>query len=174
MNRQQIRGKVKAVLKKTDQKVPIDVLQIAEDSGAEVRLVPFQNEVAGMLLREEGRAIIGVNKDHPQVRQRFTIAHELGHFFLHDDQEVYVDRGFAVRMRDGKSSLAVDIHEIEANAFAAELLMPTSMLLNDVRGLTIDYEDGGADIKHLADRYEVSVQAMTLRLTNLGVIETQV
>ena len=48
--------------------------------------------------------MIGVNKDQAQVRQRFTIAHELGHLKLHEHKQVHVDREFRVRFRSGATS----------------------------------------------------------------------
>ncbi len=58
------------------------------------------------------------------VRQRFTIAHELGHFFLHRaSSTVFVDAA-PIFFRDESSSNGSQREEIEANAFAAELLMP--------------------------------------------------
>ena len=57
-------------------------------------------------------AVLGVNDWHADVRQRFTVAHELGHLKLHHD-ELFVD---GVLKRDDQSSLAIRPHEIEANA----------------------------------------------------------
>ena len=53
--------------------------------GALVRYAPFDGQMSGLLHRSEdgNRAVIGVNSRHPTVRQRFSIAHELGHLALH-------------------------------------------------------------------------------------------
>lgn len=173
MKKRQIRETAALLLEKSGIVTPpIDVLAIAHVSNAELRYASLDDSVSGMLIRDKGRTIIGINATHHEVRQRFTIAHELGHLMLHSDQKFYVDHSFAIRMRDGKSSLAVDPDEIEANSFAAELLMPADMLREDIRDLSIDYESDSA-ISALASRYKVSVQAMTFRLTNLGFIESQ-
>jgi Zn-dependent peptidase ImmA (M78 family) len=150
----------------------VDVTLVAHHAGAEIRYADFDDNVSGMLYKEDNRVSIGVNARHFPVRRRFTIAHELGHLYLHSEQDFHVDREFKVRMRDGKSSLAVDVYEIEANTFAAELLMPTQMLLKDIQGLSIDYEND-TEIRKLADTYMVSTQAMTFRLTRLGLVEPQ-
>ncbi len=150
---------------------PVDVFTIARNLDAEVREAAFEDDVSGMLVKENGRVLIGINKENSYVRQRFTVAHEIGHMLLHSEP-LYVDRQYTIKMRDGRSGLAVDPHEIEANSFAAELLMPTHFLLEDVRGLHIDYEND-AVINELASMYEVSPQAMTFRLTNIGIIESQ-
>jgi Zn-dependent peptidase ImmA (M78 family) len=93
-------------------------------------------------------------------RQRFTIAHELGHLLLHKD-EVHIDRAF----RNSISSQAIDANEIEANRFAAELLMPFHLLKNEDIS-NIDVEDESS-LRDLARKFKVSLQAMTLRVTNI-------
>jgi Zn-dependent peptidase ImmA (M78 family) len=148
-------------------KPPVPVERLARLRGARVRYEPLEGELSGMLFREGDRAIIGVNSLHPKSRQRFTIAHELGHLELHEPTGIHVDHKFAVRRRDERSSQAVDRWEIEANGFAAELLMPASMLEEDLAGFEMDYEDEELT-RQLADRYRVSLQAMAIRLTTLG------
>lgn len=145
---------------------PVPVDRIAESLGARLRYSPFDGELAGMLIRDEGSTIIGVNSLHHINRQRFTIAHECGHLLLHKGKDVHIDRAFRVNRRDEVSSQAIDPQEIEANRFAAELLMPYNMIMNDLVEYEIDIEDE-EDLKELADKYQVSVQALTHRITNL-------
>lgn len=150
------------------EKPPVPVERIAKRLKAEVRYEPFDGELSGMLIREGNRVIIGVNASHPKTRQRFTIAHELGHMRLHDERlPVHVDRAFPVRRRDATSSQAVDVDEMEANGFAAELLMPAAMLERDLEGKDPDYEDDELT-RRLANRYKVSLQAMAIRLATLS------
>ena len=144
---------------------PIPVEDIAHWLGAHVRYSPFDGELAGMLVRGEGDTVIGVNSLHHVNRQRFTIAHECGHLLLHKG-DVHIDRSFRVNRRDSVSSQAIDPKEIEANRFAAEILMPSEMLLEDLVEYDIDVEDEN-QIRELARKYGVSVQAMTHRITNL-------
>lgn len=145
---------------------PIPVERLARLRGAQVRYEPLEGDLSGMLFREGDRAIIGVNALHPKSRQRFTVAHELGHLELHEPTGIHVDHRFLVRRRDERSSQAVDREEIEANGFAAELLMPAWMLEEDLAGFELDYEDEELT-RWLADRYKVSLQAMAIRLTTL-------
>jgi Zn-dependent peptidase ImmA (M78 family) len=146
---------------------PIPVEYLAKRLGAEVRYEPLEGDLSGILFREEGRTIIGVNARHSKPRQRFTIAHEIGHLELHEGYGIHVDHKFPIRRRrDGRSSQAVDFDEIEANGFAAELLMPTEMLEHDLDDTEPDYEDDELT-RWLADRYKVSLQAMAIRLGNL-------
>ena len=72
-----------------------------------------------------------------------------------------------MRQRDGLSSLAVDPEEIEANGFAAELLMEASIVEAAIEEADPLYEDDEL-ASWLADRYDVSLQAMASRLGNLG------
>jgi Zn-dependent peptidase ImmA (M78 family) len=163
---QAIRKEAVELLKKHRiKKPPIPVEQIAQALGAEVRYSPFDGELAGMLVRGEDETIIGVNSLHHPNRQRFTIAHECGHLLFHKG-DVHIDRSFRINKRDAVSALAIDPQEIEANRFAAELLMPAEMVLTDIEERGIDAEDE-YELKELAQKYEVSLQAMTLRVTNL-------
>ncbi|MEW8073745.1 MAG: ImmA/IrrE family metallo-endopeptidase [Candidatus Thiodiazotropha endolucinida] len=163
---QKIRAQAEKVLWEYQiRRPPIPVSEIAKDLGASVRYSPYEGELAGMLIRGEGQTIIGVNSLHHGNRQRFTISHEIGHLLLHDG-DAYIDRSFRINKRDSTSSKASDREEIEANRFAAELLMPYSMLKADLSEYEIDIEDE-EDIKELALRYKVSIQAMTHRITNI-------
>jgi Zn-dependent peptidase ImmA (M78 family) len=120
--------------------------------------------------RESGKTIIGANRSHHPHRQRFTIAHELGHFLLHEGQTVYLDEKLTVNLRSPESSKGEDVDEREANLFAAELLMPAAFLNRDLRGKTVDVIGDDAFLERLAKKYNVSVQALTFRLANLGYI----
>lgn len=145
---------------------PIPVERIANLLGARIVKSDFKNEISGLLVRRGGDIVIGVAKEQAKTRQRFTIAHEIGHLLLHEAEEVHVDREFRVKLRSHLSSEAIDVDEIEANAFAAALLIPEHFLRQDVEKLSIDFDDA-SQIQVLARRYEVSSQAMTFRLMNL-------
>jgi Zn-dependent peptidase ImmA (M78 family) len=123
----------------------------------------FNDEISGVLVRRPGDIVIGVESSQSPERQRFTIAHELGHLVLHDVGEVHVDK---VNYRSSLSSTAEDVEEVEANAFAAALLMPRAFVVADLRGQTVNIEDEG-QVTRLANRYLVSTQAMTYRLINI-------
>ena len=146
--------------------VPVD--RIAKQIGAELKFLAYEGELAGMLARSGGSPVIGVNSLHHRNRQRFTIAHELGHLLLHD-LDVHIDRDFRVRHRDATSATATDPLEVEANRFAAELLMPYVMLMEELGDAGIDVERMD-DVVPLAKRYGVSVQAMTHRISHLSYI----
>lgn len=145
---------------------PVPVEGIAKLVGAKIVYNNFQNEISGLLLRRNKSIVIGVASEQSPTRQRFTIAHELGHLLLHDGEELHVDADFRVNLRSDASSKADNITEIEANAFAADLLMPTNFLRKEVARLQIDVENSEL-IDQLAAKYGVSAQAMTFRLLNL-------
>src|SRR5438876_570068 len=107
-------------------KAPIPVDKVARHIHAVIRYSPLDNEISGMVFVKEDVPVIGVNSLHHPNRQRFTIAHEIGHLLLHREYvgaHLHVDKQYPVLMRDSKASKGIDRMEIEANQFAAELLM---------------------------------------------------
>ena len=141
----------------------VPVQAIARGEGLDVKQGDL-GQVSGMLVRGTAGATIGVNSKHAPTRRRFTIAHELGHFLLHEGLLSHVDKDFRVNYRDDESSLATNIEEIEANTFAASLLMPEPFLqaLN-----AEDAVDDDSRVAELAAEFDVSRHAMSLRLINL-------
>ncbi|MEJ0000941.1 MAG: ImmA/IrrE family metallo-endopeptidase [Verrucomicrobiota bacterium] len=149
---------------------PVDVEKIARARNAIIHRGAVEKKVSGYLFREaRGRtAVIGVNNSQHEHRQRFTIAHELGHFLLHSGEDLHLDQVFVVKNRDERSAEGEDLEEVEANLFAAELLMPEQFLRRDVEEMKeFDFFEE-IEVKQLADLYKVSQQAMVIRLTHLG------
>ena len=148
---------------------PINVEHIAKGLGIAIKRAPTDDDISGFLLRNaDGNIIIGVNALHHPNRQRFTIAHEIGHYMLkHEFDHVHVDRS-VLKLRSGASSSGENQDEVEANGFAAVLLMPNNFLEHDIEQLTITDLHDDRKMRQLARRYEVSVQAMTNRLISLG------
>ena len=145
---------------------PVDLERIAKALGAEIREFDLEPDVSGILYRQEGRTVIVYNKRQAVTRQRFTIAHEIAHLALHKGTPVHVDHQFRINLRDPNSARGTDIEEIEANAFAANLLMPAIWLRQELRSGLVDIENS-EEITALADRYQVSLQAMVVRLTSV-------
>lgn len=145
---------------------PVPLEKIAKALGASVRYSPFDDELSGMVFIKDGVPIIGVNSLHHPNRQRFTIAHELGHLELHREMitsEVHVDKGFPVLMRNAVSAIGTDQIEIQANQFAAELLMPRELIEKALDGKKFDIDDDGP-IEELAKKFRVSKQALEYRI----------
>jgi Zn-dependent peptidase ImmA (M78 family) len=153
---------------------PVPVDSIAKKFGAKLSFEPFEghDDISGILYRDAEHVVIGINSAHANNRQRFSIAHEIGHLILHS-KPLFVDKVVGIDFRDAKSSLAIDREEIQANAFAAELLMPKEFIKNEIRRLfsrkrkIFSKEDL---ISELADIFRVSSQAMEYRLNNLGLL----
>ena len=170
IRRKHIRELVRNVLDRAGcRQAPVDVEKVAQQQNAIVHRQAVDDDFSGYLFRDvrHSSAVIGVNSKHHPNRQRFTIAHELGHYLLHAGNEVHVDRQFVVMRRDQRSSEGTDVHEMEANLFAAELLMPEEFLEQEEDLGSIDFLDEDV-IAKLAKKYRVSQQAMTIRLTGLG------
>lgn len=168
---QEIRQAARILLEQTQAtSLPIPIDRVAKHLGARIRHEPYQGDLSGLLYRNGEDIVIGINTLHPETRQRFTIAHEIGHLVCHIHETLHIDRRFATFARDELSSQAVDKSEIEANAFAAEILMPIFMLQQEIRNYDVDYEDDDF-IRRLSRKYGVSLQAMTFRLANIGFID---
>lgn len=173
--RREIEEKVAALLEKhqiSEAPVPIDL--IARQEGLRIVASAFNGDVSGALVRTTGAAGIAVNANQSSTRKRFTIAHELAHYLLdHRPDEDHLDWEFTVLRRDQKSAEGTDTREIEANTFAANLLMPREFLVRDLRRFLNRngvLELGESDRMTLARRYRVSDMAMSFRLAGLGLI----
>jgi Zn-dependent peptidase ImmA (M78 family) len=147
--------------------LPIPIKKLAKEMGLTVRPHDFGPNVSGMLMIDKGKGIIGYNPLESVVRQRFTIAHEIGHYELHRvGNEIFVDNHFKALFRDEKSSSGQDKQEKEANAFASSILMPSDKLAEKIKEMDFDLGDETA-MKELAKIFDVSIQAMSFRISDL-------
>jgi Zn-dependent peptidase ImmA (M78 family) len=145
---------------------PVPVERIIKSKNIVLQYAPLEEELSGMAYIKDGVGIIGINALHHPNRQRFSAAHELAHHMLHEREigkAVHIDRGFRMLLRDDVSSQGVDPLEIEANAFASELLIPSELLTNALHAGGLDIEDD-AGIEALARKFRVSSSAMRYRL----------
>lgn len=158
---------------------PVPVEEICERLGLDVVYEVLPHDTSSLLIRHpDGRQVIGVNARHAFRRQRFSLAHELGHALLHVSDnprrgEAVVSRPLEILFRDGVASRGTDTIEIAANSFAAALLMPADLVRSRFRkrlqhDLTRRLDDV---IEDLADEFDVSDQAMRYRLVTLGLID---
>lgn len=144
----------------TDQKVPLDIDAIIEHCGLTVKMDnQLDSEISGYLKYEDDRWVIGVNAKHAPVRQRFTKAHELGHYFMHcaggDGELVFEDK---ILFRDENF---MNPKERQANKFAADLLMPEELVREEIK-------KGQKSVQNLAAHFKVSVIAMKFQLLSMG------
>lgn len=150
---------------------PVDVNSIARKLRLKIVQEKLGKDISGLLISKGRSTVIAIQKsDHPN-RKRFTIAHEIAHFCLRHQFEpgehVHVDRGHLIMPRNSRSSTGVDVKEIEANQFAACLLMPSRLLLERIKALK-GKSLCDDNVASLADEFQVSEQAMTIRLSTLG------
>jgi Zn-dependent peptidase ImmA (M78 family) len=162
-----------AVLTRFDiREPPVDVEGIVKQLDAQLRFVPYDDEMSGMLYRDrESRVtIIGINSSHASTRQRFSIAHEIGHLEMHKQRLMFVDKLFRVSTPRTDADWTTRQEEIEANGFAASLLMPESFIEAAMRRERQRPSplEGDELVRDLARRFDVSAEAMGYRLANLG------
>jgi len=163
--------KAEKLLKKSEAlSLPVNLNTVIDYLGLSMIERPLEEEFSGFLAVEEKTIVI--NSLHAQVRKRFSTAHEVGHYVLHKskspDSHVFIDQTIYYR-RESDSGNAIDCQmEMEANAFAAGLLMP-SVLLEEYleKHPEVDLRKT-SDIKLIADEFEASRPAMEYRLRNLG------
>lgn len=127
-------------------------------------------KVSGVILYSDGKYSILVSTLKPEVRQHFTLAHELGHYFLHQDilkeqnglidEDDELDGGKLLYRLDDAT---YDRIEREANHFAASLIMPEE-LVRKAWAAT-------GSIQDCAKIFKVSTIAMSIRLTELGLVQ---
>jgi len=137
----------------------IYVRDIAMSLGALVRDRELQGCEA-RLVRKGGIGIISVNSFIPEEgRKRFAIAHEIGHFILHSGTQLILCS--EDDMHIWKESKA---HEIEANEFAASLLMPQEIIIRFIKigQPTLDM------ISELAIEFRTTLTATALRYVGLS------
>lgn len=131
-------------------KVPIDLQAVCEYLGLRL-LIGDLDTLDGLFLAKQGggMGIIVVNEHRCRVRKRFTIAHEIGHAVLNH---------FSISFSDGKGLDDSSWQERQANAFAAELLMPKNVLI----------AKGPMTPEQIGLFCRVSLEAATIRVRQLG------
>ncbi len=134
----------------------IDLEVIACMVGASVRYRPLALGDARIVGLGE-RAIITIDADASLVRQRFSVAHELGHWHHHRGQRLICHGA------DPADTAATAGAEREADRYAASLLMPRFMVGQVVADLPMTM----ALVDEVADRFRVSTMAAILRLTDI-------
>ncbi len=148
--------------------LPIRIDQLIRDLGLRyLPDAPLPPNISGQLkLLRNGSYEISTAVGEPVTRQRFTAAHELGHYILHrsmisngvDDDTKYRSTS-AGDFYNTRIELA---HERQANSFAAQILMPEKLLKEQIKSTK--------SLRELAQQFNVSPQSMRWRLKNLDLI----
>lgn len=138
-------------------RVPVLPETLARDLGMSIAYVHLREGISGMLQVEPGiDPVIYIDQRESEQRQRFTIAHELGHFFERKNRGE-TDYNFIDR-RGGR----YDAHELYADEFAANLLMPEAAIRQ--------FRTQGLGTLQMARKFGVSPMAMQIRLRRLGIL----
>jgi len=147
----------------------IDVVKLAKDLGIKVFLAENGKDFNAEIVYDDklGEFEIFVNAKHPYTRQRFSIAHELGHFILHRDL-IMSQKKVSRAQKDTKN------YQIEkaADKMAEEILMP-EILVEEVAlefGLDKSNEITSDLISQIANKFDVSNIMAAIRLQNLGYV----
>jgi Zn-dependent peptidase ImmA (M78 family) len=139
-----------------------DLLEVVEQGGAHVVVLDLPPGVAGAYVAQPDCPLLFVNGDQFIARQRFTLAHEFGHFRM--GHETVVDEQAAISGAYGHIP-----NEVCANAFAAEFLMPKDA----IAAWGAERVRGAVTLEHvvlLAAEYGVSAQAARYALDTAGVL----
>lgn len=145
---------------------PINVYLMAEQLGIYV-MPTFLDKAAAVVNRaDETRnppapPWILVNSTQPVERQRYSIGHEIAHLLLHDEELIVLHPHYYRRHFDQR--------EIDAESFAAELLMPRDLIEQSIKNLKVK-EPVEESVFLLSYLYQVSFTAMAIRLYNLNLI----
>jgi Zn-dependent peptidase ImmA (M78 family) len=123
-----------------------DIMRLVADLGGRVEYADTQESLH---VSEPGKFTIFLPQSTSARRDRFTLAHELGHYFLH-----YLHPNTSSEMSYGRGSR--NLAETQANVFAASLLMPEQQFRHAFRELE-------GDAWRLANRFGVSPAAVTVR-----------
>jgi Zn-dependent peptidase ImmA (M78 family) len=135
---------------------------VEEHAGLPVVVGRLPEGVAGVCYQAEDRTLLWVNGEQARVRQRFTLAHELGHDWCKHDGRLELD---TVATLSGRTT---NPYEIQANAFAAEFLVPRAAMEKTVDGdQTLD------DVITIATRFGVSAIVVVYRLKTLRLISDE-
>ncbi len=145
---------------------PVDIEKLIGALGIQFEKSERLNpEISGEIERLKGsNFVIRVNASHARTRQRFTAAHELGHYILHrlligngvDDNKAYRSEASG----NFNNMNIEQQHESEANQFAAVILMPSKLIKKETQK--------SKDVTELAKLFDVSSQAMEIRIKGLA------
>tara|TARA_R110001583_G_scaffold178502_1_gene334460 strand:- start:73 stop:606 length:534 start_codon:yes stop_codon:yes gene_type:complete len=157
--------------------LPVDIKKVINKLKLKLACYDLGKGVSGVLVVNKGDVKIGYSLFESEERQRFTMAHELGHYILHcndSENKLFVD-DIKVKFRRDQSTKQEQKEEKEANIFAASLLMPKELINTEFNKLMKDklILSDEEIVEKLADNFKVSSIAMTYRLINLGYMHSK-
>lgn len=153
-------GEALEIAKRYWDDIPVRVFELATELGLGPVRAKLETNISGMIRRAGDRWECVYNQDHALVRQRFTVAHEIGHFIYHRSllhQGVGETLAYRADGTDFPNPSITREHEWQANNFASNLLVPS-------RWLRAAQASGINDVKDLARRFEVSETVMRIKM----------
>lgn len=158
--KQEIEELTSDILLKNDMfKVPVDIIQLASNYNIDVYKQDLGKGISGAIRYDDKSQTFSIllNQAESQKRQRFTLAHELGHYFMHRDilisDVIHIDTLYRMPAESEK----------EVDYFAGALLMNKTLVEKA-------YKEGITSIAELSETFKVSESAMTVRLDILGLL----
>ena len=145
------------VIRKHQTSAPVQTVEIAQEMGIKVyKAKDWPDDVSAMIRRDENGGPSGfaiyVNAKHARTRRRFSVAHEIAHYALHES--LIGDGVTDDALYRSKLSSAI---EVQANRMAAEILMPWHLI-------NAAMAEGVNTVETLARRFDVSKSTMSIRL----------
>jgi len=163
--------------------LPINLDKLASELNITVQYKPLREDVSGKIdyHKSEDTVNIDINSNEFNLRQRFTLAHEISHF-IYD-----IDFNEEFKLEDNKQTLyrneGIDPIEIRANKFAEKLLMPRKIFIEKMQEIKnklfpdLENKIGVPNIykivEELSSTFEVSKPAVIMRLSSIGAIRGQ-
>lgn len=154
--------------------VAIDIELLAKKMNIILLKEDLEDSLSGFLVIKNRTKTVVINKHHHSNRQRFTLAHEIGHLELHADsskESLFLEKR-QIYNRNIISSTGTNRQEIEANYYAACLLMPEKLIKKHLKqendsNFINDFNGDSNSIEELAKTFEVSTVAFSHRLSSL-------
>lgn len=147
--------------------VPVDLGFLIGKLGGEIEEVKLDSDIDGLIRKKGNSFIIQINKSKPSFRKNFTIAHELGHLFLHMGFLIDEDKWNSItEFEDSYARKGFSKEESEANEFAASLLMPSKLFIDKVHSIV---NENKVSLDELAIYFNVSSEAVRMRGRWLGI-----
>lgn len=148
-----------------DEITDMDISELVHGFDITYMSEPLENS-DGKIIRGENHTIIKVNSNIPhKEKHRFTVAHELGHFFLHEKLEAHDENAGTLSWYNIEHHAQRGIQEYEANDFASELLMPEKLFKEFVAGKMFSPKL----IKDLSTRFKTSITSVVFRMFALDI-----
>lgn len=136
---------------------PVKVGNIAKNLGIQVRSATLSAGISGEIKEINGIVVARINRHDVKARQRFTVAHEIGHFLLHRE---FIGDGIIDDIL--YRSFLSNSQEAEANRLAADIIMPWHLIQENLESITTSHLE--RKIELLSESAEVSTTAMNIRL----------